>query len=53
LGLALLISGQFLYARHALPVVACYAMAAPLTMFVYVALGVARKGVVGAESTNP
>jgi len=35
-GLALLVSGQFLHARHALPVVACHAIAAPLTMFAYV-----------------
>ena len=51
-GLALLISGQFLHARHALPVVACYAIAAPLTMFAYIKLGPARKRVVSAESAN-
>ena len=35
-GLALLLSGQYLHARQALPVVACYAIIAPLVMFAYV-----------------
>ncbi len=37
-GLALLLSGQYLHARQALPAVACYALAAPLIMFAYVRL---------------
>jgi predicted Na+-dependent transporter len=48
-GLALLISAQFLHARHALPVVACYAVAAPLTMIAYVKLFSAGTGVVAAK----
>jgi predicted Na+-dependent transporter len=51
-GLALLISGQFLHARHALPVVACYAIAAPLTMFAYVRLHSARTGVIAARTKS-
>jgi len=35
-GLALLLSGQYIHAKNALPVVACYALAAPLVMFLYV-----------------
>jgi len=35
-GLALLLSGRYLHARNALPAVACYALLAPLVMFVYV-----------------
>jgi predicted Na+-dependent transporter len=35
-GLALLLSGQYLHARQALPAVACHALAAPLIMFAYV-----------------
>jgi predicted Na+-dependent transporter len=34
-GLALLLSGQYLHAAHALPAIACYAVVAPLVMFVY------------------
>jgi len=49
-GLALLISGQFLHARHALPTVACYAIAAPLTMFVYVKLHSVQTGAVQTGS---
>ena len=37
-GLALLLSGQYLHARQALPVVGCYALIAPLVMFAYVKL---------------
>ena len=35
-GLALLLSGQYIHARNALPIVACYAVLAPLIMFAYV-----------------
>ncbi len=35
-GLALLLSGQYMHARSALPIVACYALLAPLIMFAYV-----------------
>lgn len=34
-GLALLLSGQYLHTRAALPAIACYALAAPLVMAVY------------------
>lgn len=34
-GLALLLSGQYVHAVHALPAIACYALVAPLVMFVY------------------
>jgi hypothetical protein len=34
-GLALLLSGQYVQARHALPIVACYALLAPVVVFVY------------------
>lgn len=37
-GLALLLSGQYLHARQALPVVGCYALITPLVMFAYVKL---------------
>jgi predicted Na+-dependent transporter len=37
-GLALLLSGQYLHARNALPAVACYALIAPLVMMAYVKL---------------
>jgi predicted Na+-dependent transporter len=37
-GLALLLSGQYLHARNALPAVACYALIAPLVMIAYVKL---------------
>jgi predicted Na+-dependent transporter len=37
-GLALLLSGQYLHAAHALPAIACYALVAPLVMFVYARL---------------
>ncbi|HLN97361.1 MAG TPA: hypothetical protein VK208_02665 [Pyrinomonadaceae bacterium] len=35
-GLALLLSGQYTHAKDALPIVACYALLTPLTMFAYV-----------------
>lgn len=35
-GLALLLAGQYLHARNALPTVACYALLAPPIMFAYV-----------------
>ena len=35
-GLALLLAGQYVHARNALPVIACYALIAPLIMFAYV-----------------
>lgn len=38
IGLALLLSGQYLHAKNALPTIACYALAAPLTMFLVVRL---------------
>jgi BASS family bile acid:Na+ symporter len=41
-GLALLLTGQYGHAEHGLPAVACYALAAPLTMFAYVKLFPAR-----------
>jgi len=34
-GLALLLSGQYLHSKNALPTVACYALAAPLVMWLY------------------
>jgi hypothetical protein len=37
-GLALLLSGQHLHARNALPAVVCYALTAPLVMVAYVKL---------------
>lgn len=53
-GLALLLSGQYFHAqRAALPVIACYAVLAPLTMFAYVRLGPARKKVAATESAKP
>jgi len=44
-GLALLISGQYLHAQKALPAVACYAIIVPLVMFAYVKLYPVRKEV--------
>ena len=49
-GLALLLSGQYLHARHALPAIACYAVAAPLTMLVYVRFRPARTAVAGTAT---
>lgn len=46
-GLALLLSGQHLNAKNTLPVIACYALAAPLVMALYAKL--ARR----SESTAP
>ena len=37
-GLALLLSGQYLHNRNALPAIACYALAAPLVMGIYAKL---------------
>jgi predicted Na+-dependent transporter len=34
-GLALVLSGQYVHARNALPIVACYALLAPVIMLVY------------------
>jgi bile acid:Na+ symporter, BASS family len=34
-GLALLLAGDYLHARNALPAIACYALVGPLSMFVY------------------
>lgn len=51
-GLALLLSGQYLHAQRALPAIACYALLAPLTMFIYIKLRPARTGVVGAQSAT-
>lgn len=51
-GLALLLSGQYLRAQRALPAIACYALLAPLTMFVYTRFYAARIGVVGTGRTN-
>jgi bile acid:Na+ symporter, BASS family len=34
-GLALLLSGQYLHARRAVPAIACYALIAPVVMFAY------------------
>ncbi len=34
-GLALLLSGEYLHAKHALPAIACYALAAPIVMGLY------------------
>jgi hypothetical protein len=34
-GLALLLSGQYLHSRNSLPTVACYALVAPIAMWVY------------------
>jgi len=34
-GLALLLSGQYLHSKNALPTVACYALVAPLVMWLY------------------
>jgi predicted Na+-dependent transporter len=48
-GLALLLSGRYLHARNALPAVACYALLAPLVMFVYVKRYLASKR---AEATE-
>jgi bile acid:Na+ symporter, BASS family len=42
-GLALLLSGQYLHAQNALPIVVCYALAAPLILFVYVKYYAARQ----------
>ena len=44
IGLALLLSGQYLHAKNALPTIACYALAAPLTMFFFVRLSSRRTG---------
>jgi len=49
-GLALLISGDYLHARHALPAIACYALAAPLIMFLYVRFRPARSEDEGKQS---
>jgi hypothetical protein len=51
-GLALLLSGQYLHARQALPAVACYALAAPLIMFAYVRLRPPRTKAAEIETTN-
>lgn len=37
-GLALLLSGQYLQAKNTLPIIACYALAAPLVMALYAKL---------------
>jgi BASS family bile acid:Na+ symporter len=49
-GLALLLSGQYVHNKNALPAVACYALAAALVMGVYAKL--ARKGGPPAEPTT-
>lgn len=43
-GLALLLTGQYVRARNALPAVVCYALLAPLIMFVYAKRYSARTG---------
>jgi len=43
-GLALLLSGQYLHAKNALPTVACYALVAPLVMWLYSKRVSARSG---------
>jgi predicted Na+-dependent transporter len=43
-GLALLLSGQYIHARNALPTVACYALLAPLVMFAYARYHRTRRG---------
>jgi predicted Na+-dependent transporter len=51
-GLALLLTGQYVRARNALPTVACYALLAPLVMFVYVKVYLSRKGNTAPGSDN-
>ena len=49
-GLALLLTGQYVRARNALPTVACYALLAPLVMFAYVKVHPSRRGDVARGS---
>jgi hypothetical protein len=49
-GLALLLSGQYVHNKSALPAIACYALAAPLVMGIYAKL--ARKRAQSAELTT-
>jgi predicted Na+-dependent transporter len=51
-GLALLLTGQYVHARDALPAEACYALLAPLVMFAYVKLYPARTATVETGSSN-
>ena len=51
-GLALLLTGQYLHARNALPAVACYALLAPLIMLVYVKCHRSRRGAARTGSRN-
>lgn len=49
-GLAMLLSGQYLHAQRAVPTIACYAVLAPLTMLVYTRFYAARTGAVETHS---
>jgi BASS family bile acid:Na+ symporter len=48
-GLALLLAGDYLHARNALPAIACYAIVGPLSMFLYARI-VRRNGVAAASA---
>jgi len=50
-GLALLLSGQYLHSKNALPTVACYALAAPLVMWLYSKRATTRSS--SAAQTSP
>jgi len=52
IGLALLLTGQYVHAQNGLPAVACYALLAPLMMFAYVRLWPARSGAARTASAN-
>ncbi len=51
-GLALLLTGQYVRARNGLPTVACYALLAPLVMFAYVKCYPSRRGTAVPGSNN-
>lgn len=51
-GLALLLSGQYVHAQHAIPAIACYALLAPLVMIVYVWWSRRRKPATQSEASK-
>ena len=50
-GLAILLSGQYVRASHAIPAIACYAIAAPIVMIVYVRWS-RRRGAAAKDATS-
>jgi bile acid:Na+ symporter, BASS family len=48
IGLALLLAGDYLKARHAIPVIACYALAAPVIMILFARIARRRAAVIAS-----